>query len=368
MQLIYLSPVPWSSFSQRPHELASYFHSRTGGQVLWVDPYPTRFPSLEDVLHRPADSHDVGNPVPNWLTVVKPNVLPIEPLPFSFAINRWFCRKSIAVIERFAKKDRTVLGVGKPSSLALWLLSKRIFAFSFYDAMDDFPAFYSGFSRLSMAHRERKLVLRVSQTLASSTALRNRLRQLVPDVDLVFNACAADRLPEVINDTVIRDRVAPVLGYVGTVGKWFDWKIIKTLAESWPNAKLRIIGPIYTQPPMSLPGNVSLQPSRPHADALRAMTEFDIGLIPFKNTRLTCSVDPVKYYEYRAMGLPVISTKFGEMANRGESEGVYLVDGNTDMRAIIEHALNYSSTKENILRFREKNSWEKRFDKARIFT
>lgn len=367
MRLIYLSPVPWTSFSQRPHELVSYFHSRTGGEVLWVDPYPTRFPSVADVLRRPLVCNEEDNPIPYWLTLVRPKLLPIEPLPFSFAINRSFCRETVAIIERFAGKGQTVFGIGKPSSLALWLLSKRLFTFSFYDAMDDFPAFYSGLSRFSMAHRERKIVLRVSQVLTSSTALKDRLGTLIQDVRLVLNACASDRLPKLENRVTFRDRLAPVLGYVGTVGKWFDWKTVKTLAESWPNAKLRIIGPIYVTPSVSLPGNVSLEPSRPHADALVAMTDFDIGLIPFKNTRLTFSVDPIKYYEYRAMGLPVISTEFGEMSNKGEFDGVYLINKNTDMRDIVRQALAYRSTEDDILQFRKENSWERRFDEARIF-
>ena len=53
MRLVYLSPVSWHSFAQRPHELVRQFHAATQAPVLWVEPYPTRLPVLADLLTRP---------------------------------------------------------------------------------------------------------------------------------------------------------------------------------------------------------------------------------------------------------------------------------------------------------------------------
>jgi hypothetical protein len=49
MRLIYLSPVAWNSHIQRPHQLVEWFHNETAGEVLWVDPYPTRLPLWRDL-------------------------------------------------------------------------------------------------------------------------------------------------------------------------------------------------------------------------------------------------------------------------------------------------------------------------------
>jgi hypothetical protein len=49
VQLIYLSPVPWASFRQRPHEFAEWFHRRLRARVLWVEPYPVRLPRWSDL-------------------------------------------------------------------------------------------------------------------------------------------------------------------------------------------------------------------------------------------------------------------------------------------------------------------------------
>ena len=67
------------------------------------------------------------------------------------------------------------------------------------------------------------------------------------------------------------------------------------------------------------------------------MQGFSAGLIPFIKNELTASVDPIIYYEYFVLGLPVLSTRFGEMALREGSPGVFLVDGQ-DLAAQVETA------------------------------
>ncbi|MDB5795963.1 MAG: glycosyltransferase family 1 protein [Noviherbaspirillum sp.] len=367
MRLIYLSPLPWHSFFQRPHELVRYFHSRTGGEVLWIDPYPTRLPVLADFIRRRPKAAGMDGNVPDWLTLVTPKALPIEPVPLSGSINRLFWGEVMEKANRFTVGS-TILGIGKPSELALQLLSRKVYATSFYDAMDDFPAFYTGWSSIAMANREGRTVREVSTVLVSSSALQNRLKQLARDVRLVLNACASSRLPALPDKQSLKKMEAPVIGYVGTVAHWFDWDLVVALAKAHPKAKFRLIGPLYGRLPTSLPINIVLEPPLPHAEALNEMAHFDIGLIPFKQTPLTHSVDPIKYYEYRAMGLPVISSAFGEMALRTESDGVFLIDRNSDMTNVIKQALASTTTHAEIAQFRIDNSWESRFDGTNVFT
>jgi hypothetical protein len=365
MRLIYLSPVPWHSFSQRPHELVRYFHARTGGQVLWIEPYPGRFPTLSDFMTPRPTTGEKDCEIPAFLTMIRPRALPIEPLPFSTTINRLFWDEIESEVNRFTG-DSTVLGIGKPTTLALQLLQKKDCRTSFYDAMDNYPAFYRGWSRLAMMNRERKVIKSVSTVLASSSALEGRLRHLASDVRLVMNACAVDRLPPGRISAALRDDQRPVIGYVGTIGAWFDWELVIALAKSNLKVDFRLIGPVYVRPP-ALPHNVYLERALPHTEALCAMTQFNIGLIPFVQNALTACVDPIKYYEYRALGLPVLSSAFGEMARRRGYDGVYLVDRNANMTELVSEALANCAAPQSAAQFRMNNSWENRFDQAGIF-
>lgn len=364
MRLIYLAPLAWDSFSQRPHELVRYFHERTGGEVLWIDSYPTRLPQWSD-LKRSRHIDRVAGDAPPWITVVSPKALPIEPLPCSGRINRLLWGETLSQIDRFPN-ETTILGIGKPSHLALQILRTRKFSNTFYDAMDDFPAFYRGWSHLAMARRERDTVRAVSTILASSSSLHTRLKQSATDVRLVLNACASGRLPD-LGRRNSPNESSLIIGYVGTIAQWFDWELVTALAKACPQAQLRLIGPVYCSVPPSLPSNISIEPPVPHAQALNEMTQFDLGLIPFMRTPLTSSVDPIKYYEYRALGLPVLSTSFGEMALRGEADGVFLIDRDSAMVKIVDLALRCHDESDQILQFRKENSWESRFDGANIF-
>ena len=361
MRLVYLSPVPWASFAQRPHQFVEWFHQRSGGEVLWIDPYPTRLPVLSDFRPRPAPAQ--AAPTTGWLEVIRPRALPIEPLPGSGWLNRWLWSDVIAAVAAFQKRGPSLLGVGKPSELALQLLARDMAVASFYDAMDDFPYFYQGMSRTAMARRERLLSMKARQVLVSSNALRRRFGSWRRDVTLVPNACAPESLP-----TITQREAAQkcLLGFVGTIGAWFDWEWVFALARQNPTLRVRLIGPLHVPPPGPLPDNIELLPACDHTTAMQAMTQFAAGLIPFRNTRLTESVDPIKYYEYRALGLPVISTRFGEMALRGDAPGVILADAHDDLAETVRRALTYRPEPAEIQVFRLENSWEARFTAAGV--
>ena len=91
------------------------------------------------------------------------------------------------------------------------------------------------------------------------------------------------------------------------------------------------------------------------------MQLFAVGLIPFKKNDLTHSVDPIKYYEYRAFGLPVIATAFGEMALRDGATGVFLSEGVEDIARLVDAALEHKTSVEVVQQFRTANTWTSRF-------
>ena len=359
MKLVYLSPVPWQSFAQRPHKFVEWFHRETDGHVLWVDPYPTRFPSLADLRRVSAESNQVVAPgPPSWVKVLEPRALPLEPLPMSGWINGMLWGPVERMVSDFAVDDEATLVIGKPSALALALLRQRRWPLTVYDAMDNFPAFYSGMSRRAMIRREIQLVRRVDKVLASSTALQGHWRGLRDDVVLVRNGLDADTLPELRVES--RTTNSMVLGYVGTIGSWFDWDWLAELARCRPDDEIRLIGPVFEQP-SALPSNVEVLPPCSHEEALEAMRDFDVGLIPFKLTALTNSVDPIKFYEYRALGLPVISTDFGEMALRKGEHGTFIAHGDEDIGELVEKALLWVADIQETREIIEQNDWAARF-------
>ncbi len=65
-----------------------------------------------------------------------------------------------------------------------------------------------------------------------------------------------------------------------------------------------------------------------------------------------------------ALGLPVVSTDFGEMSVHRHTPGVFLSDTAADIPQVMRQALAFSEPLANTLQFREANSWTKRFEVA----
>lgn len=368
MDLVYFSPVPWQSFAQRPHKFVEWFQAKNQGKVLWVDPYPTRLPIASDIrFHRKADitANASEGELPPWLRIVYPWALPIEPLPGLALFNYVFFRTALQRIEHFLVNADACIGIGKPSELALRIVLRWSKLNTFYDAMDDFPAFYKWMSRYSMAAREKLIARRVKHIVVSSSRLGEKFVTHKDKVVIALNACSAKDLPNL--DVNRKQMASPVLGYVGTIGDWFDWDLTLRLAIENVDKRIRLIGPVFSPPPKSLPQNVEIHPACDHGNAILAMQEFSVGLIPFKKTNLTASVDPIKYYEYHALGLPVISTKFGEMALRKEHSGIFFFEDEVNFNSLISRALAYQPDQYEIQQFRNANSWDARFDACRLF-
>ncbi|MDH1147176.1 glycosyl transferase [Pseudomonas mosselii] len=367
MRLVYLSPVPWASFAQRPQKFVEWFNLRTGGEVLWLDPYPTRLPQPSDLKRNctALSTSEAQDHYP-WLQVLRPRLLPVEPLPVISKINHILFKRIIASITSFTRGQEALIVVGKPSMLAIAVLDALEDVPSVYDAMDEFPAFYKGLSSLSMAERERQLVQHVGHLWVTSTRLGARWSKERPDLHMVPNGLDASFFAE--NGPRLSTNTSKVFGYVGTIASWFDWQWIIALANARPHDSIHIIGPNFNPCDLALPPNIQVLSACSHKEAMLAMRSFDVGVIPFLRNQLTASVDPIKYYEYRASGLPVISTAFGEMIHRESEPGIFISHSLEDISELSANALTHHDPDSFTRDFAKEHCWHNRFDSTRILT
>jgi glycosyltransferase involved in cell wall biosynthesis len=113
----------------------------------------------------------------------------------------------------------------------------------------------------------------------------------------------------------------PCCGYLGALAPWFDFDVVERLATERSDWKVRMVGPV-------LPGvgdrlerlarlpNVEVEPAVSYDRVPEIMNDFTVGLIPFRYDGLTRAVNPNKMYEYLAMGVPVVATRFSPEVER----------------------------------------------------
>ena len=333
----------------------------TYDEVVWIDPTITRLPRLSDLRRSKQVSETVAaEPLLPQLTVLKPGGLPIEPLRGVNLLNDyWAWRKIKSQIAALNIDQQWDIGVGRPSRLALWASKNLPVRARFMDVMDDFPAFYSGLSRSSMEQTEKELVQQCDYFFCSEHSLINKLTRhgLNKPVKLIPNGYDMERLPSLgaakpLNNTI---------GFVGTIAGWFDWKIVIEMAKALPQVQVKLIGPRVGHIPALLPANIELLPTCTVADAIRHSQKFTVGLIPFLHNQLTESVDPIKYYELRALGVPVWTTAFGSMKNRLSEQGVTQIYSGANWQALWNNLLTAEADVSHIQSFRQSHDWRARF-------
>ena len=361
MKLVYVSPVPYVSYSQRPHHFVEHFNQCTGGQTLWIEPYPGRFPRLSDLgrIRTRAYARSSASTM-----VWSPQVTGSDPIMSISLLRRLLLRRTMAAVREFVGGGDWLLAIGRPSFLALELLREGSASQSCYDAMDDFPEFYAGVSRTVSRRVEKEIARRTDRILVSSIGLEEKFTRKGFDVELVRNGAHWRDRPTRHGQLT----GAPVFGFVGTIGAWFDWALVVEMARTLRDVQFDMVGPVMERPGMELPDNVRLPGECASEEVPERLGGFAAGLIPFRINRLTEGIDPIKYYEYRCAGLPVISTRFGDMRGRGSDSAVHLVDHDTDFAGLRDEMERWPAiSAESVERFREENSWRARFEGSRFF-
>lgn len=93
---------------------------------------------------------------------------------------------------------------------------------------------------------------------------------------------------------------------------WPDWGLFEALAKRWT---LRVIGRLPEKLPFES-ANVEWVGQVPVEDLMPLLSTAKVGVIPFRDIPLVHAVDPIKYYDYLAAGLPTVASYMPELEGR----------------------------------------------------
>lgn len=178
-----------------------------------------------------------------------------------------------------------------------------------YDVLDDWEEFH----RVGQAvwydeELERHMIGATDAVFAINEVLAGRIRGLGGEaVEVVGNGLKPGL--EVVHEPRPLGRGEITVGYFGYLaGAWFDWELIAEAARRRPSWRFYLIGYGGSPEGIDLPETVSLLGKQPQGDLAAYAANWDVAVIPFKPDRLAAGADPIKTYEYLAMGLPVVAT------------------------------------------------------------
>lgn len=121
--------------------------------------------------------------------------------------------------------------------------------------------------------------------------------------------------PEIINKkNELDDIKKPIIGYLGTIQKRFDIQLIKFLAVNNPDYNFVFVGPVWKetqkQIDQELQGldNLHFFGRKSYLQSPSYINKFDVAIIPHKLDDFLKTTDPMKMYEYLALGKPIVTT------------------------------------------------------------
>ncbi|GHT42457.1 hypothetical protein FACS189443_5490 [Planctomycetales bacterium] len=109
----------------------------------------------------------------------------------------------------------------------------------------------------------------------------------------------------------------PIVGFFGGLSpRWFDVETFIYLAKRFPQYSVVVIGPSESSTEMFAGiDNLHYLGRISYAEIPYYARYFDIALMPFAKNGLTQAANPLKLYEYFALGLPTISTPLSSLAD-----------------------------------------------------
>lgn len=188
-----------------------------------------------------------------------------------------------------------------------------------YHCADDLAAM-PGIDGKSFEPSERALLARADVTFTTSPRLQERCSAVagarshylgnVADVSHFGTARSARALPAEM-EAIPRPR----LGYVGALSDFkVDFDLLAAIARKRPDWHLVLIGDEregQADPRLAAlvqRANVHFLGWRPYADLPRYMAGLDVALLPQLLNDYTRAMFPMKFFEYLAAGLPIVST------------------------------------------------------------
>lgn len=233
-----------------------------------------------------------------------------------------------------------------------------------YDCMDDHDLLYPDRKRVEkVMASERLLIQSCSLMLVSSLRLKEKADALAGWEKSVLLRNAPG-IETVYPPKISGKKAGYILCYIGTIAEWFDYDLLAYSLECCPNIQYRLIGPCGSR--KSMPG-ISYGGVMGREELAESAHDMDCLIMPFVLTPLVEAVDPVKLYEYIALGKCIISIYYPEIERfrdyvyfyHTKEEYIFL------LRDLSDQGFAPKYDRKMQAEFLADNTWEKRYQVLR---
>jgi GT2 family glycosyltransferase/glycosyltransferase involved in cell wall biosynthesis len=252
--------------------------------------------------------------------VITPLLLPIYGSPAGRALNAILIGIQVRVAAAFAGVSDPIIVASLPTAVdVIDRLPHRCVVYNRSDKHSEFVEADQGVIRSLEERmlRESDLVLYSSHVLMEEDRPLAEGRQLFLDHGVDLDHFDPERHQREPDD--LRDIARPRVGFFGGLDDYLvDFELIRATARALPHAHVVLIGDKYCsneeiEQLVALP-NLKWLGFRPYEQIPAYGTGFDVAIMPWQDNDWVRRANPIKLKEYLALGLPVVSVDFPELA------------------------------------------------------
>jgi glycosyltransferase involved in cell wall biosynthesis len=290
-------------------------------RVLWVESAGMRAPQLsrQGDLRRIARKARSLMRTPRQVTpnlhVYAPPVVPFPERRLARAANRVLYRTSImGQLARLGWSHDPVIWSFTPHVAPLIRgMRPRLLI---YHCVDRWSAF-EDYNAALMDEWERELCQRADLVFASAEHLVEHCEQYSDNVHYIPHGVDVTHFGRGLEPGGLPPDLEgipePRIGFFGLLHEWVDTDLLEELADRLPYSFVLIGDSKVPLVALTERPNVHHLGRRPYDTLPDYCRGFHAGVIPFRRSELTRSVNPIKLREYAAAGLPVVSTDLPEV-------------------------------------------------------
>jgi GT2 family glycosyltransferase len=156
------------------------------------------------------------------------------------------------------------------------------------------------------------------------------------------------------------------VGYVGAIADWFDAELVRSVAASGPDFRIHLCGAVSSRKVNRVledAENVFFYGEIPYVDVPAFLERMDVLVIPFRIIPIIESCDPVKFYEYSAVGKPTVATRLPELERA--SDLVFFASTPDEFSKQIRNACEKGRDpdfQDRLKNYASQNTWTQRCD------
>ncbi len=283
-------------------------------RVLWVNTI-MRLPALSftDVkkVYTKLFSNPSGAPTPSPLNlhVVRPLLIPVFN-PFFRKINKAMLLYQLKTF-LYQKQFRDCILVTTLPIVADIVEALPVKKVVYY-CVDEF-AEWMGHHRQQMQEMEAALLAKSDMVIATSTTLYEAKKPRAKSICYLPHGVDVEHFQTTSKKKSL-GLPHPLLGYYGLFDERNDLELIEWLLQQKPSWHIVIIGKVACDvTKLQKYPNITFWGTVPYSDLPQYVRDFDVCILPYRLDKLTEFINPLKFKEYLATGLPVVTTALSSL-------------------------------------------------------